>query len=60
MLCMTLLKFQHDRVTQKKSYSKTNKLQELKRKVSKFGFQVIKTTDDKTNDWIVMERPCIT
>ena len=37
MLCMTLLKFQHDRVTQKKSYSKSKQLQELKEKVTKFG-----------------------
>ena len=39
---------------------KNKQLQELKGKVTKFGFQVIKTTDDKTNDWIVIERPCIT
>ena len=32
----------------------------VKKKSEKFGFQVIKTTNDKTNDWIVMERPCIT
>ena len=35
MLCMTLLKFQHDRVTQKKSCSKSKQLQELKEKVLK-------------------------
>ena len=35
MLYMTLLKFQHDRVTQKKSCSKSKQLQELKEKVIK-------------------------
>ena len=35
MLCMALLKFQHDRVTQKKSCSKSKQLQELKEKVLK-------------------------
>ena len=32
---MTLLKFQHNRVTQKKSYSENKQLQELKEKVTK-------------------------
>ena len=35
MLCMTLLKFQHDRVTQKKRLLKNKQLQVLKEKSDK-------------------------